>query len=71
MESDKAAKPSFKITTCNHEDLGIFIPAPHNIAFCNDCYFDQNKYQGKTLKKAAQEQIAQLQAILATVGDAL
>jgi hypothetical protein len=47
------------------------VPAPHNIAFCNDCYFDQSKYQGKTLKKAAAEQVSQLQTILTSVGQAL
>jgi len=38
----------------------------HNIALCNDCYFEQQETynkEGKTMKKAALEQIAALETI--------
>ena len=52
---------TIKIQTCEHTDeIAIFCKAPHNIALCNDCYFDQTDVYGKngqTMKKAALEQI--------------
>ena len=62
-----------KIQTCEHKDeIAIFCKAPHNIALCNDCYFDgQDIYgkNGKTMKKAAMEQIQQLEAIFSAIAD--
>lgn len=56
---------TIKIQTCEHDDeIAIFCKAPHNIALCNECYFDnEEKYgkSGKTMKKAALEQISQLE----------
>jgi hypothetical protein len=50
-----------QIKTCEHSDeLAVYCSAPHNIALCNDCYFEQQDTYGKkgqTLKKACNEQI--------------
>lgn len=58
---------TIKIQTCEHADeIAVFCGAPHNIALCNECYFDnEDKYGkvGKTMKKACLEQISQLEAI--------
>lgn len=52
---------TIKIQTCAHSDeIAIFCGVPHNIALCNDCYFEQQDVYGKkgqTMKKAATEQI--------------
>jgi hypothetical protein len=62
-----------KIQTCAHADeIAVFCGPPHNIALCNDCYFEQqDSYgkNGKTLKKAALAQIAELEAIAETIGE--
>ena len=56
-----------KIQTCEHEDdIAIFVGQPQNIALCNDCYFEQQEIYGKkgqTMKKAAMQQIAELESI--------
>jgi hypothetical protein len=53
---------TIKIQTCAHSDeIAIFCGVPHNIALCNDCYFEQQDVYGKkgqTMKKAATEQIS-------------
>ena len=57
-------KDSKKIQTCPHiTDLAVFCAAPYNMAFCNDCFFEQEgKYgKGMTLKKASAEQITKLE----------
>lgn len=63
-----------KIQTCPHEDeLAVYCPAPHYVAFCNDCYFEQqNKYAGSTtIKKAAIEQISKLESVFQIANEAL
>lgn len=64
-----------KIQTCAHEDeISIYVGPPHNIALCNDCYFDgQDVYgkSGKTLKKAALEQIQTLEGIYGQIDDSV
>jgi hypothetical protein len=56
-----------KINTCSHiDELAVYCQAPHNIALCNDCYFEQQDVYGKkgqTLKKASSEQITQMEQI--------
>lgn len=64
------------IKACEHTDeLAIYCPPPHNLAFCNDCFFDKNEQQkygkGMTLKKAAAEQISRLEHIRLQVNEAL
>jgi hypothetical protein len=59
---------TIKIQTCGcpMEEIAIFCKAPHNIAMCNECYFDKQDIYGKTgltMKKACLEQINQLEAI--------
>ena len=60
-----------QIETCEHKDeIAIFVGPPHNIAMCNDCYFEnQDKYGkvGKTMKKACLEQITQLESIFESI----
>ena len=64
-----------QIKSCEHADeLAVYVGAPHNIALCNDCYFEQQDIYGKkgqTLKKACNEQITQLEAVHAQVTEAL
>ena len=64
-----------QIQTCPHTDeLTVFVGAPHNIALCNDCYFEQVATFGKkgqTLRKASTEQISSLENVLITVSDSV
>ena len=74
MENLTEFKDNKKIQSCPHNDeLAVYCPAPYSMAFCNDCFFEQEGRYGKgmTLKKAAAEQIARLEQILNQVGDAL
>lgn len=37
-----------QIKSCEHADeLAVYVGAPHNIALCNDCYFEQQDIYGK------------------------
>lgn len=66
---------TIKIQTCEHTDeIAVFCKAPHNIALCNDCYFEQQEVYGKngqTMKKAALEQISSLETIYKTIDSAV
>ena len=70
----EAAK-QIKIQTCEHSDeIAVFCSAPHNIALCNDCYFEQQEVYGKkgqTIKKAALQQIAELESIFKLTCDSV
>lgn len=63
------------IQTCEHADeIAIFCGPPHNIAMCNDCYFEKQDIYGKggrTMKKAALEQISTMESISKTIEDAV
>ena len=63
---------TIKIQTCgcDPEEIAIFCKAPHNIAMCNECYFDKADVYGKsgqTMKKACAEQISQLEGIFKAI----
>jgi hypothetical protein len=64
-----------QIQTCEHADeIAIFCGPPHNIALCNDCYFEKQDVYGKggrTMKKAALEQISALEGICVSIIDAV
>ena len=61
------ASKQTKIQTCEHvDDIAIFVGPPKNIALCNDCYFEQQDIYGKkgqTMKKAALQQITELESL--------
>jgi len=68
-----AIKPIQAIENCEHiNELSVFCQA-HDMALCNDCYFENHTSCGKgmTLKQAASQQIVQFENILNECGEAL
>ena len=62
-------EPKAEIGMCEHEDLLATYCKIHDMALCNDCYFDDHGTcgRGMTLKQASTNQIEQFESMLTQI----